>query len=280
MARLLLAIVALLAAIGTSAAEPVRFRSAAVPPSELAQRLARERGTTATIVEGPEITGQLYRPAGAGPFPALVILHGCDGPNPERERAGAQPFVARGYVVLLVDSFTARGIQETCSRGMGGTADRVLDALGALAYLANSGFVAPDRVAALGFSQGGGAALSAVLSGGAADSVRAQHRFAAAVAYYPPCPRSAITLSAPSLILIGALDDWTPADDCREMVSRSGGRGAGIELVVYPGAYHAFNAARLKDKSEMRWGRRLAYDEAAAMGAKDSMLRFLERHLR
>ncbi|MBV9836369.1 MAG: dienelactone hydrolase family protein [Alphaproteobacteria bacterium] len=278
MSRLVLAIVTLLALIDSAAAELVRFRSAAMPPSELAQRLARERGTPATAADGPEITGQLYRPAGNGPFPALVILHGCDGPHPDRERAGAEQFVAQGYVVLLVDSFTTRGIKETCSRGFTGTADRVLDALGALAYLAQTDFVAPDRVAVLGFSQGAGTALSAVLSGGAADSIHAAQRFAAAVAYYPPCPRSALSLSAPALILIGELDDWTPAADCREMVSLSGGR-SGIDLVVFAGAYHAFSAGRLRGKPESAWGHHLAYDEAAATGAKEKMLQFLARHL-
>ena len=65
-------------------------------------------------------------------------------------------------------------------------------------------------------------------------------RFQAAVAYYPYCT-NALVLSAPTVILIGELDDWTPANACRRDVAYRSGEGAPVRLVVYPGAYHAFN---------------------------------------
>ena len=56
-------------------------------------------------------------------------------------------------------------------------------------------------------------------------------------------------MTVPTLILIGERDDWAPAQECRNMVdgrddwgiSRSSGEGAPVRLVVYPGAYHAFD---------------------------------------
>jgi dienelactone hydrolase len=46
-----------------------------------------------------------------------------------------------------------------------------------------------------------------------------------------------------ALILIGALDDWTPASDCSDKVNSK--EGPPIELVIYPGAYHAWTAPNL-----------------------------------
>ncbi len=62
-----------------AAAETERFQSATAPPSPLRQRLAQERGQPIAIQATVELTGELYRPAGDGPFPAVVQLHGCGG---------------------------------------------------------------------------------------------------------------------------------------------------------------------------------------------------------
>jgi dienelactone hydrolase len=56
-------------------------------------------------------------------------------------------------------------------------------------------------------------------------------------------------MTVPTLILVGELDDWTPALECRNMaegrddygVSRSKAEGVPIRLIVYPGAYHSFD---------------------------------------
>lgn len=46
----------------------------------------------------------------------------------------------------------------------------------------------------------------------------------------------------PTFILIGGADDWTPAQACEQMVAgASGGPGAPVSIVVYPGAYHGFD---------------------------------------
>ena len=54
----------------------------------------------------------LFRPAGDAPRPAVVFLHGCggligrSGTTNLRERDWAALLNQRGYVVLMVDSFT------------------------------------------------------------------------------------------------------------------------------------------------------------------------------
>jgi dienelactone hydrolase len=41
---------------------------------------------------------------------------------------------------------------------------------------------------------------------------------------------------------MGAEDVWTPTAPCKAFLDGAIGRGARIEMQVYPGAYHAFDA--------------------------------------
>jgi dienelactone hydrolase len=47
----------------------------------------------------------------------------------------------------------------------------------------------------------------------------------------------------PTLILVGAADDWTPASVCQQMVAGARDRSARVQIVVYPGAQHQFHRA-------------------------------------
>jgi dipeptidyl aminopeptidase/acylaminoacyl peptidase len=64
-----------------------------------------------------QLTGQLYQPAGEGPFPAVVFLHGCAGIDPVQHH-WAHRLQQWGYVVLLVDSFGPRGVTNVCTGGV------------------------------------------------------------------------------------------------------------------------------------------------------------------
>ena len=185
----------------------------------------------------------------AGPSPAVVLLLSCNGNwRPLDERWG-KPVSSWGYVTLTVDSFGSRGLKNTC--GSGASDDLALDAYRALNFLTQQPSVDPDRVAALGFSQGGWLVLSSVEHGIIEQT--AKNKFRAAIAFYPPCRWFKGNMTVPTLILTGELDDWTPAEECGKLVegrddygiSRQKGQGVPIKLVVYPGAHHAFDAANL-----------------------------------
>jgi dienelactone hydrolase len=199
---------------------------------------------------GARLDGVLVVPHGAGPFPALVMLHGCTG---LRTRTGAIQRKIRfwaehlrdlGYVSLLVDSFTSRGIDEVCTgrHMLSPVRDRADDARGALRYLQGRPEVRPDRIGLLGWSNGAAATLSVLF-----DEGTAERDFRAAVAFYPNCTRKypggpEFRPYAPLYVLVGALDDWTPAAPCMALVERARAAGAPIGIKVYPGAHHAFDA--------------------------------------
>ena len=116
----LLAIAFLVLFAGSASAENVRFPSVAV-------------GNSAA---GPEITGWVYKPAGPGPFPAIILAHTCGGVSPHTDIWG-KLLVSWGYLVLAPDSFGPRGVKAVCTTPTAVTPNmRVADIAGALDYLA------------------------------------------------------------------------------------------------------------------------------------------------
>ena len=240
-----------------AAAETIHFRSATWPPTPLQLRLAKASGDTIAERASVPLMGELYRPAGDGPVPAVVLLPPCSGRLPVAiERAEARRYTALGYAVLAVDSLGARGIADGCAGG-GTSVDGVMDAYGALLHLATLPFIDPDRIALVGYSLGASVALSAVAYDGPERLF--DRRFSAAIAYSPSCPDK-LAVSVPTIILTGALDDWAPVRFCRRMMARRTALGAPLRLVVYPDAQHGFN---LPLPPRRHYGYHLEYDEAA-----------------
>lgn len=263
---------------GASATELVRFESARYLQGSLQSRLARERGEPLQATAADVIEGYLTRPEGGGPFPTIVLLHDCKGlPGQAKSAAGGfwpRQLVSWGYAVLSIDSFTTRKINDACT---GGGPSRVADAYGALAFLSRQPFVDAKRVAVLGFSSGGLAALAAVERRDAeVFEGEKEWSFAAAIALAPLCSSDG-NVRAPTLILIGELD-LTPAAACRRMMERRSGAGSAITLVLYPDAHHEF------DVPDAQQGRRgdywVEYNAAATELAVQDVRRFLLEHLR
>jgi dienelactone hydrolase len=202
---------------------------------------AQAIGLTAGDVGAPlsGAAAELYRPPGSGPFPAVVVLHGCNGVGPH-DRRWAQLLSQWGYVALLIDSFRPRGFTEVCNRGrLVPPEARAADAFAGMRYLATLSYVRAGRIGLIGFSHGGWAVLKTVL----ADAPRPADLppFAAAVAFYPACAPPGAPLQTDTLILIGEADDWTPALRCVRWRELAQTGGHALMLKTYPGALHAFD---------------------------------------
>jgi dienelactone hydrolase len=232
------------------------------------------------LIRGDRIQGYLAKPDGAGPFPAVIGLHGCAGMHDTTKQRLADDLVVRGYVLLLVDSYATRGIDHACTSTAFATfVMRRPDAYGALVFLGRQTFVDPRRVAVVGFSAGARVTLSmAEPNSFELFILPGDLRFRAAAAFYPPCERAMTRPGIPTLIFIGAIDDWTPAADCSDKIARWGNDGPPVDLVVYPGVHHGFYYPHLQPGTTMfdHW---LEYNGDAADNAKHRLHQFLDRHL-
>ena len=198
-----------------------------------------------------QLPGYLFEAVTAGPRPAVISLHGCGGLldakgglSRNRYRV-AEYFNVEGMHMLAVDSFTPRGVKSICeipSRQR--TLDyetRREDVFAAIRWLAQRPNVDRDRIAIVGYSNGGSTVLSVL---DRTDRlVKAQPiQPRAAIAYYPGCQPFAdmwsYELSAPLLLMIGALDDWTAPHHCERLHTKV--RRA-FELIVYPDSHHGFD---------------------------------------
>jgi len=223
----------------------------------------------------------VLRPAGAGPFPAVIMLHGCSGLG-SRDRLWAERLREWGYLTLRVNSFKARGFKSVCGGGIFGPDARVSDALAALAHLRGRPDVGAQWIALMGWSHG---AMAALMTLGAAPEEPAAG-FRAAVAYYPGCRQvHGWRTRTPVLMLLGGADDWTAASPCQYLAARQRQAGLDVTQVTYPGAHHGFDNPLLgptpRRVPEALGGRGATtqYDPA---GAEDSVRRvweFLARHL-
>jgi dienelactone hydrolase len=217
----------------------------------LAVSLAASAAGQSVNLPGPgiELAGVLHRPDGKGPFPAIVLLHGCGGlwgkdgrPTPSYT-FWAEHFRSQGFVALLLDSFGPRGEKEICTqkqRSISEARDRPKDAYSALTWLEGRDDVIHGHVHVMGWSNGGSTTLYAMREG-APGAVANGPRFRSAVAFYPGCAtlaKAAYRPMGPTLIQAGGADDWTPAKACEQLARAA--QGPGIEIDVYPGAYHAF----------------------------------------
>jgi dienelactone hydrolase len=232
------------------------------------------------------LAGGFDKPAGAGPFPAVILLHGCGGNNSLRRRAQswAELLHGQGYATLILDSFTARGQSSICHNPrLVPEIERARDVYAAAYVLAARNDVNPDRIAAMGFSHGAGTVVTADAAGAPllAEMRRrlaTRGRLAAIVALYPGCNGSADQpFVAPLLILIGEKDDWTPAARCQPLAARRQGDGAPVRLQIYPGAYHDFDAEGVESNA---FGHRASYNAAAAAAARQEVTSFLREYLK
>jgi len=230
--------------------------------------LVSDRSITTTAPSGaPEqIPAAVSKPEGPGPFPAVVIMHDCSGLGPRSSGAPerwARELGARGYVVVLPDSFTTRGYPDgVCTDASPGRADvdparRARDAYAALAYARALPYVDGRRVGLMGGSHGGSTTLAAMAAPRSAREPLAGDKragFAAAVALYPGCDitfgtwrgdgSGAYRSVAPILILVGEKDDWTPAPPCVKLAASTWASEHPVAITVYPGAHHSFDSDR------------------------------------
>jgi dienelactone hydrolase len=234
-----------------------------------------------TLPAKATLTGELHLPRGPGPFPTLILLHGCSGLGANIE-GWAQWLHWEGYGAFVLDSFGGRGLRRVCgdSSVLTGAA-RSTDVYAAARHLATLPAVDAGRLGVIGWSHGGWTVLRAAT----VEDVYPDVRLRALVAFYPYCGDvRTYRARAPLLILHGEADDWTPIVLCRPLPERARAESRDVTLVAYPGAHHGFDVTTLLRPTvvaDARGGRgaTIAHDPAARRDAEKRLREFLRRHL-
>jgi dienelactone hydrolase len=241
------------------------------------------------------LTGFFFAASAPAPAPAVALFHGCGGPYDRhgqlsaRMRDYAALFNAQGMHALVVDSLTPRYEKELCTQRAGTRrvtqANRRLDALGTVAYLAQRRDVDAARIGLVGWSNGGSTVLAAT-NRRHRDVAAALVQPAFAVAFYPGCEselKRGHEPVAPLLVLVGDADDWTPAAPCRALVKASAEPRP--ELESYAGAFHGFDsAAPLRVRKDVPngvnpgQGVHVGGDPAAWRASRQRLLKFIAEH--
>lgn len=238
------------------------------------------------------LIGFWFAAPGAQRAPAVVLLHGCGGTYNAKHELSARTLEyahllnEHGMHALVVDSLTPRGEKELCTQRIGTRrvtqANRRLDALGAVAWLAQRPEVDAQRIGLMGWSNGGSTLLASI-NLAHADVAAAPIKPSFAVAFYPGCEsdlKRGFETRTRLLMLVGEADDWTPAAPCHALAQAT--RGTTPQIEGYAGAYHGFDStAPLRLRTDVPNGAHpgegvhVGGDAAAFAASRELLLRFL-----
>ncbi|CAI8268953.1 MAG: Uncharacterised protein [Flavobacteriaceae bacterium] len=148
-----------------------------------------------------------------------------------------------GFATFELNSFKSRNIKSTVgTQNQVTISSMILDAYKAFEKLAEHPNINKNKVSITGWSLGGGVAL---FSGWLPlkNAINKDLNFASHLAFYPPCfiqPENLSFTQSPMHILIGEIDDWTPAPPCVDLVNRLSNK-ANIDVTVYKDSHHGFD---------------------------------------
>lgn len=216
---------------------------------------------------GQKMEATLYKPAGAGPFPAVIVLHTSSGLRPP-DLAYASRLADEGYVCLVPDFFTAYGLSQNTRRDTFTTHAQAIyaDFVSAIDTLKKTEGVRADRIGALGFSNGGywalllaakGAVQAGVSYYGAVNGAGTDNSLTA-------FRNSFTSASSPVLVLHGARDDTVLPRHAEYLKSMLADAKAPYEFQMYDSAGHSYERGKQPDRSaaDDSWQRTLRFFEA------------------
>lgn len=188
---------------------------------------------------GDTASGYLAQPPGDGPFPAVVVIQEWWGLDAHIKDL-AERLAREGFVALAPDLYHGQVATEPDdARKLVMTLNRPIalrEIGGAMGYLGGLPAVEPKSVGVIGFCMGGGLALAAAATG--------DERIGAVAAFYgggvQPTPEFVGGIKAPVLAIYGEEDAGIPPEQYNGLEAEMDRQGKTFDMVVYPGAGHAF----------------------------------------
>ena len=191
-----------------------------------------------------ELQGILFKPAGSGPFPAVIVSHGAGGNASGYSRSIARTMSAWGLVVIATNYTHAGGVpigSPGTAAEPGASGANVARARQLVELLRGLGYVDMSRLAAHGHSMG--AFVTSGLLAAHPDLLRvASHTAGGArpdsVAGAAPSESQAGTIRTPYQLHHGDGDQVVALSSDQRLAGVLLSRGVAHELHVYAGADH------------------------------------------
>lgn len=209
---------------------------------------------------------RIKRPSGAGPFPIVMMMHGCGGPRPFIEDM-AQVAANAGAAALVIDSFAPRRISRmaafatVCTGARLQGRERAGDLYAAIAWARTQSWVNANKIAAMGWSHGGWTILDALALRSGAEMARATG--------IPDLPREPLEGLRHAMLVypytgVGSLVGQRPwrinprgtaiiaqydfiVGQSRAALEHQRGRGSPLEIVHFENTTHAFEDPEAED---------------------------------
>jgi dienelactone hydrolase len=211
---------------------------------------------------------QVFKPAGLGPFPVALILHGCGGKTPFLEDY-ARAAVQAGWAAVVVDSLKPRGLSTldgkllVCTGLTLGGVKRAADVFAMTHWLEGQAWADPKRIFLAGWSHGGwtimdgyAVGVNAARATGLvdADPVKLRERVKGALLVYPYAGYPSLTSArgwgewGPRVwSVLGGKDQvvgWKAPAKALDRLARD---GLPVDRVFYADATHAFDDDKAND---------------------------------
>jgi dienelactone hydrolase len=191
------------------------------------------------------IAGVLRIAQGTGRLPVVIFVSGSGGFNANTDVWDRQ-FLELGISTFAMDVFAGRGITSVVpDQSQLGRLNAILDVYRSLAVLAAHPRVDPSRIAVMGFSRGGQAALYASVKRFQKLWNTASVEPAAYFALYPQCTATFIgdgeVSDHPIRIFHGIPDDYNEIAPCRRYYERLKKSASDVEMMEFPDTMHAYD---------------------------------------
>lgn len=219
---------------------------------------------------------RIMAPEGEGPFPAGILVSGCDGVHDNMTRWGDM-LVEAGWAAIIVDSHTPRDLNDEpqwrpiCRGQRFWGSERAADVLIALDDARRNPLVDPDRIVLIGSSHGAWSIMELLvfdpprgLPFALADQPetvadRGLGGVSGVVLLYPYCGfgnrarANGWPHEAPVLLVLAGEDTLASPDACRDIADRLGERGIDVAVEEIPGVTHGFDQQEREPGSQLRF---------------------------
>ncbi|HEX5264293.1 MAG TPA: dienelactone hydrolase family protein [Phenylobacterium sp.] len=232
---------------------------------------------------------ELVTPSGPGPFPTVLLIHGCGGlhgahgPNPIMDEYAASA-VKAGWAGAILDSYGPRDWEAPWARRRVCTGlrlqgfRRAADVLAGLDLLLADPRVDSHHLRVASWSHGGWAVgdLVTLRDPGDGSFTRTMDQVEAILFTYPYCGfpsqggRRDWTWRGGLRFVFAENDTVQSAAGCQPLMDRARNAGSQPETVVFPGVTHAFDE-RVKSANST-----FLFDEAATAQAHADFITWLQ----